>query len=642
MLERQNEMAAFKKNKLELEAQKNWIRFYESIELLPRPALDEGNELADVFDDVDLNQELVFLEAGAGVGNMLFPLTTYFPNWRFFAFDFAPNAVEAIRKRAEEMKVEVGTKVVDLTAPPAPTDEQPEFPPGRLGDKHALAVRNLAAFVRPGGSVFVRDYGALDYAMVRFGWKAKIADRFYARQDSTRAFYFYVEELRELFEANGFECTRCEYLHRKTTNHEKGLSVDRVFVQGRFKRRSPTGSSPLRPSIRMSPTSDSGPSWLFELHEIENTPSRRAGISDADEEKARKDSVMMIYELSRELKLAIHGPGASACVYFHRFYMFHSMREYPTRIAVLGCLFLAGKVEETPKKCKDLVAAAQSKFPDVYANATPQDVMNFEKVLLHTLRFDLQVEQPYNHLIEYLKIFHIEDREIKREVGTKAWTFINDSYSTTLCLMWYPEIIAMAMLQMALSMVKGLPQPLNYTNSHKYANWWDHFVSGLNPDVLEIIKQILLKYYQTAESEPSTSNAWLRTFPIVYVCFFLLFWPTSTAYCTGIIVYAINYFDPNRFRSTVCTKESLQVVVDDLLDHLAEAGALLADGPVGDGREVGGEVAELAVELQGAQVVEGALGDHELPLLAGLRRHHAEELLQCGDERDEAGGGLAL
>lgn len=53
----------------------------------------------------------------------------------------------------------------------------------------------------------------------------------------------------------------------------------------------------------MSPTSDSAPSWLFELHEIENTPSRRAGISDADEEKARKDSVMMIYELSRELKL---------------------------------------------------------------------------------------------------------------------------------------------------------------------------------------------------------------------------------------------------------------------------------------------------------------------------------------------------
>lgn len=66
--------------------------------------------------------------------------------------------------------------------------------------------------------------------------------------------------------------------------------------------------------------------------------------------------------------------------------------------------------------------------------------MNFEKVLLHTLRFDLQVEQPYNHLIEYLKIFHIEDKEIKREVGTKAWTFINDSYSTTLCLMWYPEV----------------------------------------------------------------------------------------------------------------------------------------------------------------------------------------------------------
>ena len=68
-----------------------------------------------------------------------------------------------------------------------------------------------------------------------------------------------------------------------------------------------------------------------------------------------------------------------------------------------------------------------------------QNVMNFEKVLLHTLRFDLQIEHPYKFLLEYVKVFNME-KEDKSIVCTNAWTFINDSYSTTLCLMWDPEV----------------------------------------------------------------------------------------------------------------------------------------------------------------------------------------------------------
>lgn len=36
----------------------------------------------------------------------------------------------------------------------------------------------------------MRDYGVNDYAMIRFGRGAKLTDRFYTRQDGTRAFYF--------------------------------------------------------------------------------------------------------------------------------------------------------------------------------------------------------------------------------------------------------------------------------------------------------------------------------------------------------------------------------------------------------------------------------------------------------------------
>jgi hypothetical protein len=66
----------------------------------------------------------------------------------------------------------------------------------------------------------------------------------------------------------------------------------------------------------------------------------------------------------------MNGAPATASVYFHRFYMFRSLTDYPPRIAVLGCLFLAGKVEETPKKCKDLLSFVQNKYPTVYAKDT--------------------------------------------------------------------------------------------------------------------------------------------------------------------------------------------------------------------------------------------------------------------------------
>lgn len=43
------------------------------------------------------------LEAGCGVGNMLFPLMEHFPNWVFCGVDFSPRAIGMLNKRAAEM-----------------------------------------------------------------------------------------------------------------------------------------------------------------------------------------------------------------------------------------------------------------------------------------------------------------------------------------------------------------------------------------------------------------------------------------------------------------------------------------------------------------------------------------------------------
>lgn len=52
------------------------------------------------------------------------------------------------------------------------------------------------------------------------------------RQDGTRAYYFELEETRELFARNGFEVESLEYVQRRTVNHKSGMDVPRIFLQG--------------------------------------------------------------------------------------------------------------------------------------------------------------------------------------------------------------------------------------------------------------------------------------------------------------------------------------------------------------------------------------------------------------------------
>ena len=80
---------------------------------------------------------------------------------------------------------------------------------------------------------------------------------------------------------------------------------------------------------------------------------------------------------------------ATGAVYFHRFYMFHAFQDFPRYVVATCCLFLAGKAEETPKKCKDIIKTVRSLTNDrQYATfgADPrEEVMVLERVLLKVI-----------------------------------------------------------------------------------------------------------------------------------------------------------------------------------------------------------------------------------------------------------------
>lgn len=70
-----------------------------------------------------------------------------------------------------------------------------------------------------------------------------------------------------------------------------------------------------------------------------------------------------------------------------------------------------------------------------------------------------------------------------------AWAFINDSYCTTLCLQWEPEIIAIALMYLTSRMSKieitdWIDKKPDLSVGRKQ-NWWDQFVENLDLNILE-------------------------------------------------------------------------------------------------------------------------------------------------------------
>lgn len=153
------------------------------------------------------------------------------------------------------------------------------------------------------------------------------------------------------------------------------------------------------------------PVWYYEKKDFKNTPSIKDGIDFETERRYRKEGSRCIMQTGTAMGLG-HNTIATGVVYFHRFYMFHSFRTFPRFVTACCCLFLAGKVEETPKKCRDIIKAArefisEQKFIS-FGEDPKEEVMTLERILLQTIKFDLQVNIinyfiKWEPMSEYLK-----------------------------------------------------------------------------------------------------------------------------------------------------------------------------------------------------------------------------------------------
>lgn len=243
------------------------------------------------------------------------------------------------------------------------------------------------------------------------------------------------------------------------------------------------------------------PNWYYDKRDLKNTPSIRDGLSFETDRRYRKEGARFIMECGTKMGLG-HNTMATGVVYFHRFYVFHSFKSFPRYVTACCCLFLAGKVEETPKKCKDIIKQARSMLTDQkyesFGDDPKEEVMTLERILLQTIKFDLQVEHPYSFLVKYAKCLKGDQMKLQKMVQM-AWNFVNDSLSTTVCLQWEPEIIAVALIHLASKLSKFSVTKWE-GQQPKHLRWWDMFVEDVTMEILEDICHQVLDLYQQANS----------------------------------------------------------------------------------------------------------------------------------------------
>ncbi|XP_066321156.1 cyclin-T1-1-like isoform X2 [Miscanthus floridulus] len=237
------------------------------------------------------------------------------------------------------------------------------------------------------------------------------------------------------------------------------------------------------------------PSWYVSREEIERgSPSRRDGVSAAKEAKLRATYCSFIRDVCIRLQLP-QITIATAIMLCHRFYLrqSHAKNEWQTVATV--CVFLASKMEDTPCLLKHVVIVAYEtmyqKNPDAAKRIHQEEVLAKQKalilvgetLLLSTIRFDFNIQHPYEPLKFALKKLGIVQKELRQS----AMSLINDTLPTTLVVQFKPHYIAAGSLCLAAKFH-------NVDLSQNEIIWWHVFDVALDP--LKVVVQQMFQLFK--------------------------------------------------------------------------------------------------------------------------------------------------
>ncbi|KAF7668048.1 hypothetical protein LDENG_00034850 [Lucifuga dentata] len=251
-------------------------------------------------------------------------------------------------------------------------------------------------------------------------------------------------------------------------------------------------------SFRSLPT-NSNNKWYFTRQQIDNSPSRRAGLDPDKELSYRQQAANLLQDMGQRLnvsQLTIN----TAIVYMHRFYMVQSFTRFHRNVIAPAALFLAAKVEEQPRKLEHVIKVAhaclnpQDPSPDVRSDAylqQAQDLVILESIILQTLAFEITIDHPHTHVVKCTQLV----RASKDLAQTSYFMATNSLHLTTFCLQYSPPVVACVCIHLACKW-SNWEIPVSTDGKH----WWEY----VDPTVtLELLDELTHEFLQILEKTPS-------------------------------------------------------------------------------------------------------------------------------------------
>lgn len=215
---------------------------------------------------------------------------------------------------------------------------------------------------------------------------------------------------------------------------------------------------PPPPRVQMEKKKNS---WLFTQNEIfMESPSVKAGINFQDEAVKRAKGINAMIKAGGGLKLPELTIN-TASMFFHRFFIRHSFKEFHYYEIAGAALLLATKITEHHRKLRDfavLFTKIAQHNPKLNVDEQSPEywkwrnslVLN-EELLLETLCFDLTLDDPYAILKDILTKYGLNNQKYFHRASHQ---FINDACRTVLYLLYSTQTVVSAAVYWASHILK--------------------------------------------------------------------------------------------------------------------------------------------------------------------------------------------
>ncbi|KAL6780873.1 hypothetical protein ACKKBG_A08810 [Auxenochlorella protothecoides x Auxenochlorella symbiontica] len=233
--------------------------------------------------------------------------------------------------------------------------------------------------------------------------------------------------------------------------------------------------------------------------------NRKHGVSPALENRMKRSAIDLIAHAGKALNMD-HVAMGTAVVIFHRYYATHSFLLNDKFLIAMACLYLGGKLEDTPKSARDVITACCMRRygPEVaglslrnhdFLTAARERLFLAERAVLYALRFDVAIEHPFGTMLAALRmpaLTRVWQEWGQAHPGSVSFqqmciNLLNDSYKLPLCLMFPACHVALACIW---TVMKVLRIPTRLSDDGVTPWWQEH---GMQHEDLKEISCMLLE-----------------------------------------------------------------------------------------------------------------------------------------------------